>query len=72
MGILDRIIRLERKKGKPFFDDNMDGFVTALLGDDIENYKEFYNQKSGWNIYSVLDSIAADVWSDYADEWEEI
>ena len=72
MGILDRIIRLERKKGKPFFDDNQDGFITALIGDNIDKYIQFYNQKYGWDIVGILNDISADIWSDYNEEINNI
>ena len=64
MGILDRLLRLEKARTKTFIDNDKDGFYSALLGEAIDDYKPEYYGPAGWDLYGVLNVIAAEVWDD--------
>ena len=64
MNVLSRILRLEKARPKVYIDNNDDGFYTALLGDDINEYKEKHYGPNGWDLVAVLNEVAGKVWDD--------
>ena len=64
MNVLSRVLRLEKVRPKIFIDDNTDNFYTALLGDEIDEYKVKYYGPTGWDLMEVLNDIAGKVWDD--------
>ena len=62
MGMLDRIKRLELKYRNHTFDNDNDGFIFALLGDRIEEYKSEYYGQDGWDSIGILNELAKEDW----------
>lgn len=64
--ILDRLRRLEHRPDRPRRDDDADGFIAALVGDEgdeINAYREYYGP-SGWDAIGLLSALAPDDWKE--------
>ena len=62
MRINDRLRRLERKTVTPQRDEDVDGFIAALLGEDIGRYQSKFYGTRGWDAVGLLSELAKEDW----------